>query len=123
VVDFNPAVLQSKGLSASTCAPKPARGSKETARLCDLVENSIRREVPANELENILDNIGLAHSSINYQHGSCGVLGASEADVPVSLHEKHHPMPTISPRCGMCCPPTFAAPPFVSCRRIWLPKI
>ncbi|HEX4274143.1 MAG TPA: efflux RND transporter permease subunit, partial [Bryobacteraceae bacterium] len=64
---------------------------EETARLCDLVENSIRSEVPANELDNILDNIGLPYSSINYLHGSSGVLGASEADVLVSLHEKHHP--------------------------------
>jgi multidrug efflux pump subunit AcrB len=64
---------------------------EETARLCDLVENSVRRLVPANELDNILDNIGLPYSSINYLHGSSGVLGASEADVLVSLREKHHP--------------------------------
>src|ERR1035438_939928 len=57
---------------------------EETARLCDLVENSIRNEVPANEVDNILDNIGLPYSSINYLHGSSGVLGASEADVLVS---------------------------------------
>src|SRR5450631_4651927 len=31
---------------------------EETARLCDLVENSIRRVVPASEVDNILDNIG-----------------------------------------------------------------
>ena len=64
---------------------------EETARLCDLVENSIRGVVPANEVDNILDNIGLPYSSINYLHGSSGVLGASEGDVLVSLHEKHHP--------------------------------
>jgi multidrug efflux pump subunit AcrB len=64
---------------------------EETARLCDLVERSIRRVVPANELDNILDNIGLPYSSINYLHGSSGVLGASEADVLVSLRENHHP--------------------------------
>jgi multidrug efflux pump subunit AcrB len=64
---------------------------EKTARLCDLVENSIRRIVPANELDNILDNIGLPYSSINYLHGSSGVLGASEADVLVSLRENHHP--------------------------------
>jgi multidrug efflux pump subunit AcrB len=64
---------------------------EETARLCDLVENSIRSVVPENELDNVLDNIGLPYSSINYLHGSSGVLGASEADVLVSLREKHHP--------------------------------
>ena len=64
---------------------------EETARLCDLVERSIRHVVPASELDNILDNIGLPYSSINYLHGSSGVLGASEADVLVSLRENHHP--------------------------------
>jgi multidrug efflux pump subunit AcrB len=64
---------------------------EETARLCDLVENSVRSVVPAEELDNILDNIGLPYSSINYLHGSSGVLGASEADVLVSLREKHRP--------------------------------
>src|ERR1700692_1055708 len=33
---------------------------EETARLCDLVEQSIRQTILASELDNILDNIGLA---------------------------------------------------------------
>jgi multidrug efflux pump subunit AcrB len=32
---------------------------EETARLADLVEAAIRREIPASELNNIIDNIGL----------------------------------------------------------------
>jgi multidrug efflux pump subunit AcrB len=38
---------------------------EETARLVDLVESSIRRHVPAAEIDNILDNIGLPYSGIN----------------------------------------------------------
>ncbi len=34
---------------------------EETARLCDLVENSIRRADPAAELDSIIDNIGLPY--------------------------------------------------------------
>jgi multidrug efflux pump subunit AcrB len=64
---------------------------EETARLCDLVERAIRDQIPAGELDNILDNIGLPYSSINYLHGSSGVLGASDADVLISLKEKHRP--------------------------------
>ncbi len=40
---------------------------EETARLCDLVEASIRREIPDAELDNILDNIGLPYSTINFK--------------------------------------------------------
>jgi multidrug efflux pump subunit AcrB len=95
---------------------------EETARLCDLVENSIRSVVPANELDNILDNIGLPYSSINYLHGSSGVLGASEADVLVSLREKHHPTADYVEPCGISCPRSFPALPSIFCRRTWSPK-
>ena len=64
---------------------------EETARLCDLVEAAIRRTVPAREIDNILDNIGLPISSINYLHSASGFLGASEADILVSLKPEHRP--------------------------------
>jgi multidrug efflux pump subunit AcrB len=43
---------------------------EETARLCDLVEQGIRKNVPANEIDNILDNIGLPYSTLNLQHAT-----------------------------------------------------
>jgi CzcA family heavy metal efflux pump len=64
---------------------------EETARLCDLVETSIRRRVPAQEVDNILDNIGLPYSTINYMHSTSGLIGTGDADILVSLKEKHHP--------------------------------
>jgi multidrug efflux pump subunit AcrB len=64
---------------------------EETARLCDLVEASIRRQVPAQETDNILDNIGLPYSTINLMHSTSGLIGAGDADIMVSLNEKHHP--------------------------------
>jgi CzcA family heavy metal efflux pump len=64
---------------------------EETARLCDLIEASIRHEIPAQELDNILDNIGLPYSTINYMHATSGLIGAADADIMVSLKEKHHP--------------------------------
>jgi multidrug efflux pump subunit AcrB len=64
---------------------------EETARLCDLVERSIRQQIPASELDNILDNIGLPYSGMNTMHLSSGIIGASDADVMVTLKEYHHP--------------------------------
>ena len=64
---------------------------EETARLCDLVEQSIRRTVPAEEMDNILDNIGLPYSTLNTQHATSGLIGAGDADILVSLKEDHHP--------------------------------
>src|SRR5882672_9431067 len=62
---------------------------EETARLTDLVEATIRRVIPAAEMDVILDNIGMPYSSINWMHGSSGVIGAADADVLVSLKADH----------------------------------
>ena len=64
---------------------------EETARLTDKVEGAIRRAIPAGELDVILDNIGLPYSAINWMHSSSGVIGAADADILVSLKEKHRP--------------------------------
>ena len=64
---------------------------EETAKICDLVEGTIRREVPHEEMDNILDNIGLPYSSINYMHSTSGLIGAGDADILVTLKAKHRP--------------------------------
>ena len=64
---------------------------EETARLVDQVEDGIRQVIPPNEITNVLDNIGLPFSSINYIYNNSGLTGAAEGDVLVSLNERHHP--------------------------------
>ncbi len=64
---------------------------EQTAKLCDVIENSIRRIIPATELENILDNIGLPYSNTNTSYANNGTLGPADADVMVTLLPKHHP--------------------------------
>ena len=64
---------------------------EETAKLCDEIENSIRRQIPDREMDTILDNIGLPYSTINLLHATSGLIGAGDADIIVSLNEKHHP--------------------------------
>ena len=64
---------------------------EETAKLADEVESRIRAVVPKEEMDNILDNIGLPYSTLNTQHATSGLFGAGDADILVSLDEKHHP--------------------------------
>ncbi|MCU1269919.1 MAG: Cation efflux system protein CusA [Acidobacteriaceae bacterium] len=64
---------------------------EDTAFLCDLVENSIRQEIPAAEMQNIIDNIGLPYSGINLSYSNSAPVGTSDADVLVTLTPKHHP--------------------------------
>src|SRR6202041_2794364 len=62
---------------------------EETAKLCDLVEQNIRKTVPASEVDNILDNIGLPYSTLNLQHATSGLIGPGDADILVSLKGEH----------------------------------
>jgi len=62
---------------------------EETARLTDEVEAFVRRTIPERETRNILDNIGLPSSPMNFMHSTSGVIGAGDADIMVSLARDH----------------------------------
>ncbi|HEV2730113.1 MAG TPA: efflux RND transporter permease subunit [Terriglobales bacterium] len=64
---------------------------ENTAFLCDLVENSIRQEIPPDEIKSIIDNIGLPYSGINLSYSNSAPVGSSDADILVTLSPKHHP--------------------------------
>jgi multidrug efflux pump subunit AcrB len=64
---------------------------EETANLCDLVEQSIRKQIPANEVHNVIDNLGLPYSGINLSYSNSAPVGTSDADILLTLSAKHHP--------------------------------
>jgi multidrug efflux pump subunit AcrB len=64
---------------------------EETARICDLIDKSIREKIPPSELESIVDNLGLPYSSINTAYGNNGVIGTSDGDILISLKAGHRP--------------------------------
>src|ERR1700758_5541103 len=64
---------------------------EETANLCDLVEQSIRKQIPASEVHNVIDNIGLPYSGINLSYSNSAPVGTSDADILVTLSANHHP--------------------------------
>jgi len=63
---------------------------EETARLCDLVERSIRRHLPPGEISNIIDNIGLPYSGINTSYNNTGTVGTSDADILATFTVNNH---------------------------------
>jgi multidrug efflux pump subunit AcrB len=64
---------------------------EETARLCDEVERVLRSEIPKDELQTVLDNIGVPYSGLNLSYSSSGVIGTSDAEILMSLNPDHHP--------------------------------
>jgi multidrug efflux pump subunit AcrB len=64
---------------------------EDTARLCDQIDNVIRGEIPKSELGAIIDNIGLPYSGLNLSYSNSAPVGTGDADILVSLAEKHRP--------------------------------
>jgi multidrug efflux pump subunit AcrB len=80
---------------------------EETANLCDLVEQSIRKEIPANEVHNIIDNIGLPYSGINLSYSNSAPVGTSDADILVTLSANHHPTDNYIQQLRLTLPKKF----------------
>ena len=63
---------------------------EETAALCDHVEQTIRQVIPPDEVNTIIDNIGLPYSSLNLSYSVSAPVGPSDADIQVQLEPHHH---------------------------------
>jgi multidrug efflux pump subunit AcrB len=66
---------------------------ESTEHYFSLVDDAIRRIIPANEIESILDNIGLPNSGINLAFGDNATVGRSDGEILVALKENHGPTP------------------------------
>ncbi len=64
---------------------------EQTAELCDAVEAEIRRVIPANQLDHLIDNIGLPNSGINLSYSTSAPIGPGDADIMLSLRPGHPP--------------------------------
>ena len=87
--DFFPQV--DAGLLRLHVRARPGLRVEETARLCDQIEAVLRQEIPQNQLQTILDNIGLPNSGINQSYSSNGTIGTSDAEILIALDPEHHP--------------------------------
>jgi CzcA family heavy metal efflux pump len=70
---------------------QPGTRIEETARLFDLVEQTVRQTIPTEQLENIVDNIGLPYSGINMAYQNTGTIGSMDGDALITLKEDHGP--------------------------------
>jgi multidrug efflux pump subunit AcrB len=64
---------------------------EDTAALFDHVEQQIRATIPADQLQSIVDNIGLPVSGINRAYSNTGGIGPQDGDIYITLAEHHRP--------------------------------
>jgi multidrug efflux pump subunit AcrB len=63
---------------------------EETAKIADHVDSIIHEVIP-DDVDSIVDNIGLPISGINLSYSNSATLGPMDADILVSLKEGHKP--------------------------------
>jgi CzcA family heavy metal efflux pump len=63
---------------------------EETEQYFAQVENSIRQTIPADELTDILDNIGLPYSGFNIALSDSATIGSFDGEILVSLRPGEH---------------------------------
>jgi multidrug efflux pump subunit AcrB len=80
---------------------------EETANLCDQVEQAIRQQIPAAEVHNVIDNIGLPYSGINLSYSNSAPVGTSDADILVTLSANHHPTDKYIQQLRLALPKRF----------------
>src|ERR1700723_3309392 len=86
--DFFPQV--DAGLLRLHVRARPGLRVEEPARLSDQLEAVLPEEIPGNELQTILDNIGLPNSGINQSYSSNGTIGSSDVEILIALDPEHH---------------------------------
>jgi CzcA family heavy metal efflux pump len=88
--DFFPSVDAGK-IKIHISAPTGTR-VEETANLADKIDAEIRKIIPADEIESIVDNIGLPISGINLSYSNSGTIGPEDMDIFIDLKPHHHPI-------------------------------
>jgi len=64
---------------------------EETTKLADRIGEAIHKIIPPDELDGIVDNIGLSVSGINMAYNNSGTIGVEDADILISLKPNHAP--------------------------------
>jgi multidrug efflux pump subunit AcrB len=87
--DFFP-LTDSESIAIHVRAPVGTR-IEDSAAEFDRVEAAIRRVIPPDQLDSIIDNIGLPLSGTNMVYNNSGTVGPQDGDIQVLLKEGHAP--------------------------------
>ena len=80
---------------------------EETAKLADAIESKIKALIPEEELETILDNLGVPNSGINLSYSNGGTYGSLDGELLIALKESHRPASVLTTLLREELPKTF----------------
>ena len=76
--------IQSAQIKLHVRAPTGTR-IEESAKIVAEVESKIRRVIPEQEIDSVVENVGMPISGINVAYGNSGTIGVGDADLLVTL--------------------------------------
>jgi CzcA family heavy metal efflux pump len=86
--DFFPAV--DAGQIRLHLRVQPGTRIETTKVICSQVEEQIRKTIPADELDLMIDNIGLTPETFDYAFGDGASTSSADGEILIALSEKHH---------------------------------
>jgi multidrug efflux pump subunit AcrB len=69
----------------------PGTRLEETERIYGKVEKVIKSDIPADQIETLLDNIGIPNSGINLSLSDGSLMSSADGEILISLKEGHKP--------------------------------
>jgi multidrug efflux pump subunit AcrB len=82
--------IDSESIALHVRAPMGTR-VEETAAEFDRIEQAIRQVIPPDQLDSVIDNIGLPISGVNLVYSSSGTIGPQDGDIQITLKDGHSP--------------------------------
>ena len=73
------------------CERRRACALRKLQKLCDEIDDVIRKIIPKRDLDNMVDNIGLPYSGTNLSYSNSAPVGPEDADILISLKKGHKP--------------------------------
>ena len=64
---------------------------EDTAAQFGDIEKAIRRIIPTDQIDTLVDNIGFPASGINMTYNNSGTIGSQDGDIQIKLTEDHRP--------------------------------
>jgi CzcA family heavy metal efflux pump len=86
--DFFPDVDAGQFRLHVRCAP--GTRIEETEQVFAAVEGSIRKLIPADEIDTVLDNIGIAGGGVNLAFTDSSTVSSADGEILVALNREHH---------------------------------
>jgi len=87
--DFFPAV--DAGQIRLHVRAQPGTRIESTKVIFSQVEEQIRTTIPDDEVNIMIDDIGLAFETFNYAFGDASTIGPADGEILIALKEHHHP--------------------------------